>query len=219
MAGLMGLMASDLEIQDALRIERWDAGDWVPHPVVRLTTTMPIAVDRDGVRTAIRARWGFPVGPGRPIGNARDDKLQVSPMWRAMLGKNHALVAATGIYEMTRDEGTKSWWFRRADGAPIVMPALVGVRKFDGVEKTCVTIVTTEPNAFFAAYHNRQVCALGPEDVDAWMEADAEKAMTLLHAPANHEWEAVPVDGRIFKPGRIEREDLQEIGPPVRWTP
>ena len=45
MAGLIGLTAADIDIQDALGAARWEYDDkWVPHPVVRLTTTLPIAI-------------------------------------------------------------------------------------------------------------------------------------------------------------------------------
>ena len=43
-----------------------------------------------------------------------------------------------------------------------------------------------------------------------------DDAIRLLHAPANDAWEAVPVDGAIFKPGRREDEHLKPIAPPIR---
>jgi putative SOS response-associated peptidase YedK len=218
MAGLIGLTASDIEIQDALGARRWEYdGDWIPHPVVRLTTTLPIAVNREGGRTIVRARWGFNVGPGRPIGNARDDRLTSSRMWSAMLGKSPCLVAATGVYEMVREPEKTSYWFRRRNQEPIVMPGLCGERTVKGEKVVCAAIVTTDPNPFFKRFHNRQVCSLAPEEVDAWMsQGDPDSLIKLLHPPADGEWEAVPVDDRIFKPGRIELEDLVPVGEPVR---
>lgn len=220
MAGLIGLQAADLDIQDALRVAKWEYdGPWIPHPVVRLTTTLPVAVNRDGARVAVRARWGFPLGGGRPVGNARDDKLLVSPMWGSMLARTPCLVAATGIYEQAVLDGRKtSLWFRRRDGKPIVMPGLCGLRKSDeGEARMCCAIVTTQPNAFFGRFHDRQVCVLDPAEADAWMAAtEKQEAVGLLHAPAEHEWEAVPVDDRIFKPGRREAEDLVPIAEPLR---
>jgi putative SOS response-associated peptidase YedK len=219
-AGLIGLQAADIEVQDALQVAKWKyEGPWIPHPVVRLTTTLPIAVNEDGVRVAVRARWGFPVGAGRPVGNARDDRLLESPMWSAMLGKSPCLVAATGIYEQAQVDGRKtSLWFRRRDGKPIVMPGLWAPRRLDeGEARPCCAIVTTEPNRFFGAFHDRQVCTLTPAAADLWMAAtDKAKAMALLGPPAESEWEAVPVDDRIFKPGRREAEDLLPVGPPLR---
>ncbi|MGQ0535986.1 MAG: SOS response-associated peptidase, partial [Methanobacteriota archaeon] len=193
--------------------------EWIPHPVVRLSTTLPVAVPRPEGRTIVRARWGFPIGDGRPVGNARDDKLRESRTWSAMLGKTHCLVATTGVYEMIQKRGEKkSYWFRRTDRKPIVMPGLAGVRGVKGEERLCCAIVTTGPNRFFGAFHDRQVCSLSPKEADAWLAAtDPESATKLLHAAPDDEWEAVPVDGRIFRPGRIEMEDLIEIGPPLRW--
>lgn len=221
MAGLIGLTADDIVIQDALGAIRWAyEGEWIPHPVVRLTTTLPVAVNaKDGAREVVRARWGFNVGSGRPIGNARDDKLNVSRMWASMLGKSPCLVPTTGIYEMIKsDDSKQSYWFRRTDGEPIVMPGLSGMRNVHDTETLCAAIVTTEPNAFFKQYHNRQVCALTPKEADTWMmSTDIDELMGLLHAPEPDEWEAVPVDDRIFQRGRVEMEHLVETGKPERW--
>lgn len=221
MAGLIGLQAADIEIQDALRLAKWDyEGAWVPHPVVRLTTTLPVGVIKDGVRTGVRARWGFPVGPGRPIGNARDDKLTESPMWKSMLGRSHCLVVSTGIYEQAEVDGVKrSLWFRRVDGRPIIMPGLAGLRKFDGEDRLCCAIITTTPNPFFGQFHDRQVCSLDAQGVESWLEADRDTALGMLRAAAPADWEAVVVDDRIFKHGRREDDDLVPIEAPRRWDP
>ncbi len=221
MAGLIGLTADDIVIQDALGAIRWKyEGEWVPHPVVRLTTTLPVAVNGPEGRVVVRARWGFDVGAGRPIGNARDDKLRESRLWSGMLGKTPCLFASTGIYEQIKtDEGKRSYWFRRRDGRPIVMPGLSGERKAKDEKRLCGAIVTTEPNRFFKRYHDRQVCALSPQEADRWMgETDLDALMALLHPPRDDEWEAVPVEDAIFGKGRREMEHLVEVGPVERWT-
>jgi len=218
-AGLIGLTASDIDVQDATGAIRWAyEGEWVPHPVVRLTTTLPVAVTaEDGVREVRRARWGFPVGP-RPVGNARDDRLRDSPLWSRLLGEGHALFVTTGVYEMVGDSGGKrSYWFRRRDGRPIVMPGLVAPRDVQGEKRLCGAIVTTQPNRFFGRYHDRQVCSLEPDRLDDWMAADADEAMDLLGPAPDDAWEAVPIDDRIFGKGRREMEDLVPVGEPEAW--
>lgn len=220
MAGLIGLTSSDIELQDALRVARWEyEGQWIPHPVIRLTTTLPIAVNRDGQRVAIRARWGFNVGMGRPIGNARDDRLLESRLWWGLLKGGPCLFAATAIYEQIREPTKTSYWFRRRDQKPIVMPGLCGEQNVKGEKTLCAAIVTTTPNDFFRQYHDRQVCALSAKEFDRWMEPqEPTDRLKLLHASDSEEWEAVPVDDRIFSPGRREMEDLIPVGPPVRWA-
>jgi len=219
MAGLIGLTSSDIEVQDATGAVRWAyEGEWVPHPVVRLTTTLPAAITAaDGVREVRRVRWGLPVGP-RPVGNARDDKLVASPLWSKMLGTGHALFVSSGIYEMVQGpDGKRSYWFRRRDGRPIVMPGLVAPRRLDGEERLCGAIITTAPNRFFGRYHARQVCSLEPDRLDDWMGADAQTALDLLRPAPEDAWEAVPVDDRIFAKGRREMDDLVAVGEPERW--
>lgn len=221
MAGLIGLTAHDIEIQDALAAIRWKyEGEWIPHPAVRLTTTLPVAVNEDDERVITRARWGFDIGGGRPVGNARDDKLRESGLWSSMLGKTPCLFAATGIYEQIKSKtGKRSYWFRRRDQKPIVMPGLSGVRKTKGEARLCAAIVTTAPNRFFSQYHNRQVCCVTAGEADSWMsESDPETLVGLLHAPRDDEWEAVPVDDAIFGRGRREMEHLVQVGDVERWT-
>jgi putative SOS response-associated peptidase YedK len=217
-AGLIGLTSADIEIQDALRTKRWEYDDtWIPHPVVRLTTTLPIAINKPDGRAIVRARWGFDVGDGRPIGNARDDRLTESPMWRSMLGKTPAMFVTTGIYEQVKAPEKKSYWFRRVDQKPIVMPGLWSERGVKGEKRVCAAIITTKPNRLFGQFHDRQVCTLDPDEFDAWMsETDPAKSATMLHTASDQDWEAVPVDDRIFGSGRREMEDLVPIAQPIR---
>lgn len=219
MAGLIGLTASDIDIQDALQVKRWKYDDeWIPHPVVRLTTTLPIAVNRPEGRAIVRARWGFDVGAGRPIGNARDDRLMESTLWKSMLAKTPCLFVTTGVYEQIREPEKKSYWFRRVDQKPIVMPGLSSERGVKGEKRMCAAIVTTSPNRLFGQFHDRQVCTLSGNELDGWMkETDPERALKLLHPPKDDEWEAVPIDDAIFGHGRREMEHLRPVGGPVRW--
>jgi putative SOS response-associated peptidase YedK len=134
-----------------------------------------------------------------------------------MLGKTHALFVSTGVYEQIKEPKKTSYWFRRVDQKPIVMPGLWSERGVKGEKRLCAAIITTTPNKFFGQYHDRQVCALSPNEYGPWMEADdPQAAMKLLHAPGEDDWEGVPVDDRIFKHGRIETEDLIPIGKPER---
>jgi putative SOS response-associated peptidase YedK len=218
-AGLIGLQAADIDIQDALQVKRWKYDQtWIPHPVVRLTTTLPVAVNEPDGRAVVRARWGFDVGAGRPIGNARDDRLTESRLWSSMLGKSHCLIPSTGIYEQIKEPKKTSYWFRRVDQRLIVMPGLVGERGAKGEKRLCAAIITTEPNRFFKQFHDRMVCTLSGDELGAWMDAtDPAEAMKLLHAPRDDEWEAVPVDDRIFGHGIREITDLVPIAAPIRW--
>lgn len=98
------------------------------------------------------------------------------------------------------------------------MPGLCGVRRLHDEKRLCAAIITTKPNAFFAGYHDRQVCTLEDDELDAWMTASGpEEALRLLQPPDVDAWEVVPVDDRIFGRGRPELEDLVPIGEPERW--
>jgi putative SOS response-associated peptidase YedK len=219
-AGLIGISSTHMEIVDALQVGKWEfEGTWAPRPVVRLTNALPAAVRRGKGVAIVRARWGIPVGPTRVVGNARDDRLIESPMWARMLGRQPCLMVATDIFEQVREPAKQAYAFRRADGKPIVMPGLFDERAVKGEKRICCAIVTTEPNEFFARFHDRQVCSLDRDEAAAWMaETDPRRAAKLLHAPEDDEWEAVPVFDRVFARDRRDAEGLKTVGPPVRWA-
>jgi hypothetical protein len=79
MAGLIGLTADDMVIQDALFAKEWRFGmEWIPRTVCRLTTLPVGFLHEESDEIVVEAdRGGFPIGP-RTVGNARDDKLQIS---------------------------------------------------------------------------------------------------------------------------------------------
>jgi len=220
MAGLIGISSNEMEIRDALQVGKWEfEGAWTPRPVVRLTNALPVAVRRDAELVAIRARWGIPMGPTRVVGNARDDRILESPMWSRLLGKGRCLMVATDVFEMLREPTKQAYTFRRVDGKPTVMPGLWQEHNIKGEKRTCCAIVTTEPNEFFSKYHDRQVCSLGRDELWPWMtETDPQRAVKLLHAPEEDEWEAVPVFDRVFAHDRRDSEGLKTTGPPVRWA-
>ena len=81
----------------------------------------------------------------------------------------------------------------------------------------CYDITHFEVSDFFADFHNRQVCSLQDAELDAWLAADTPAAaLACLRGPHDDEWEAVPVDERIFAKGRRELQDLVPVGPPLR---
>ena len=218
MAGLIGVNAEQMELVDALQKGKWELEDWKPRPVVRLTNRIPVAMKGEEGVVIRGARWGFPVGPSRPVGNARDDRLLASPMWSKLLVSGRCLVAATGIFEMVKAPEKKYFWFRRADQKLLVMPGLFGVREADGEKRLCAAIVTTAPNRFFAQFHDRQVGSLEPEEAAAWLGGnDPAQAARLIHAPADDAWEAVPVSQRVFAHDRRDVEGVPVVGEPVRW--
>src|SRR5919106_1691998 len=113
---------------------------------------------------------------------ARSRLSTLRPIWRSMLAKTPCLFVSTGIYEQVKEPKKVSYWFRRVDRKPIVMPGLWSERGVKGEKRLCAAIVTTTPNEFFGQFHDRQVCTLAPDEYDAWMTTtDPAKAVKLLH--------------------------------------
>lgn len=217
-AGLIGVNAEKMELVEALQKGKWELEEWKPRPVVRLTNRIPIAFQDSGTVVIRHARWGFPVGPSRPVGNARDDRLLESPMWSKLLVSGRCLVPATGVFEMVKDPEKTYYWFRRADQKLLVMPGLFGVRDVEGEKRLCAAIITTAPNRFFAQFHDRQVATLDEKEAAQWLaEVDPKGAAKLIHAPKDDAWEAVPVSNRVFAHDRRDVEGVPVVGEPVRW--
>ena len=219
MAGLIGIDAAQMDIVDALQRGRWEfEGPWNGRPVVRLTNRVPAARMEAGEVVVRDMRWGFPVGPSRPVGNARDDRLLESPLWSGLLKTGRCLIPATSIFELIREPAKQPYAFRPLAGKVMVMPGLSGERAAKEGKKLCAAIVTTQPNEFFARFHDRQVCVLTPLEAKQWLSTeDPHDAVKLLHAPARDAWEAVPVFDRVFAHDRRDSEGVKDLGPPIRW--
>lgn len=163
----------DPELARLLQLQRYN---------VPPTSTLPFILAAEGGTHVKAARWGFPV-PGAPGGafNTRVEAARSSPLWRTLLGSHHALLPVKGFYEWRRAGSTRTPFFvHRADGAPMLLASLWGLREVDGEARTCASVVTCPANAAVAAVHDRMPVVLEAAEADAWLHPGDHGVEELL---------------------------------------
>jgi putative SOS response-associated peptidase YedK len=149
----------------------WSGGapNLEPRDSIRPTDPAPIVTGSPEGAELKQLRWGF-VQPGRPpIINFRSEGRRF-PTGRC-------LIPADGFYEFTGTKYPKTkWLFTRADGGDFFCFAgLVREDRF--------TLLTTEPCADVAPYHDRQVVILPRTQWADWL-GPAETLPSLRPLPA-----------------------------------
>jgi putative SOS response-associated peptidase YedK len=126
-----------------------------PRDSIRPTDPAPVVVGRPEGAELIQLRWGF-VQPGRPpVINFRSEGRRFSA--------GRCLIPADGFYEFTGSKYPKTkWLFTPADGSDLF--CIAGLMRDDRF-----TMLTTEPCADVAPYHNRQVVILPKAKWAAWL--------------------------------------------------
>lgn len=178
------------------------------------TQLMPVVVE-DGYRVAEMMRWGYEPrwlkekGGGRPLINARAEKLASAPTFREALLHRRAIVPATHFFEWAGTGRDKvPYVFRLKDGE---LFGLAGLWFDEGGERRFV-VITTEPNELTMPIHNRMPAILRRENENLWLDpdwAEPERLMALLPPYPTGEMEAYPVSGRVNSP-RNDSVDLLE---------
>jgi putative SOS response-associated peptidase YedK len=150
-----------VEIFGALNLPIWWEGgapNLEPRPSIRPTDPAVILLSMSDGPELKQLRWGFPRDKGGPLINFRSDGRRF-PTGRC-------LVPIDSFYEFTGDKAPKSKWrFTAADGDLLGVAGLVREDRF--------TLLTTEPGADIAPYHNRQIVILPREHWGAWLNPSA----------------------------------------------
>jgi putative SOS response-associated peptidase YedK len=169
-------------------------------PRYNIAPTDPVlAVRRTdaGARDLGRLRWGLVPGRwaerkgGRPLINARAEKLATQPAFAESFHERRCLIPADGFYEWLTDErGKRPVWLSRPDGELFafagIWAALPG-RGSEEVLHSCA-IVTCPPNALVRPIHDRMPVVLDPSAEARWLDPDGEPEELLsLLVPAPDE--------------------------------
>ena len=156
----------------------------------------PIVRNYEGTRELAMARWGMPTpafalkgrnsDPG--VTNVRNVK---SPHWRRWLGvESRCVVPFTSFSEneVLADGSRPPVWFAFNEERPLAFFAGIwthwtSVRKVKEGETTndIFAFLTTEPNKEVGAIHPKAmpVILTTPEEIETWMTAPTEQALTL----------------------------------------
>jgi len=145
------------------------------NPNVAPTELVPIFVAQpDGPAKAVIARFGIN-GVGRdgrprpPLLNVRTDGMRRG-QFRGHLKERRCVIPAQGFYEWRDEGGKQPYYFSRHDGAPLMLAGIWGEAEYRGDRRVAFAMLTDEPNALVAPYHDRMPLALADDKVAAWLD-------------------------------------------------
>jgi putative SOS response-associated peptidase YedK len=160
----------------------FDADDLADDPGghfnVAPTDEAAVVVQRGDRRAVVRYRWGLVPSWAEPRSasrafNARAETLATSGLFRDAYRRRRCLVPVDGFYEWLR-EGSRRLPMRihDPDDRPLALAGLWTERRDEatGEWQRTFTIVTTRPNGFMAAIHDRMPVVVPPESWAAWLD-------------------------------------------------
>jgi putative SOS response-associated peptidase YedK len=122
-------------------------------------------------------RWSWPAPNGKPVYNFRSEGRE--------FGSGRCLIVADGFYEFTAQTDPKvkrkhKWRFTLPH-EPIL--GIAGLWRTDEKVGEAFTMLTTEPGADIAPYHNRQIVVVHPDDFARWLDPNVSAQDVLKPLP------------------------------------
>jgi len=115
-------------------------------------------------------RWGFQRPWSNAIVNAREDKL--GSVWEEPFANRRCVIPASAYYEWSGQAGRKqTHCFSAADGG---MLWIAGIWEEHAEHGNCYNMVTTTPNSFASAYHDRMPALLTVLQIPAYMAGEMD---------------------------------------------
>jgi putative SOS response-associated peptidase YedK len=143
-----------------------------PNAMIRASAEAP------GEAELVVRRWSWPGPGGKPVYNFRSDGREFA--------SGRCLIVADGFYEFTRPEDPqkkrKDKWLFTLKGEPWFCVA--GLWRPTPEVGEAYTMLTTEPGADVAPYHNRQIVVLPPQDWARWLDPAVPAGEVLRALPA-----------------------------------
>ncbi len=135
-----------------------------PRDDIRITDRSPV-IRADGEGAALEVmKWSWPGPTGKPVFNFRSEGRRFA--------QGRCLILADGFYEFTGAKSPKAKWLFTVADSPLF--AIAGLIRDDAW-----TMLTCEPGADIAPYHDRQVVILRPSQWAGWL-SHAENEAELL---------------------------------------
>jgi putative SOS response-associated peptidase YedK len=153
--------------------------DLTPRDDIRIRDTAPVILrSQDGVELTERV-WAPRSANKKPVFNFRSEKRDFSKSARCLIPASH-------FFEFTAPADPKH---KRKDKWRFTLPntnwfCIAGLIRKDAIDgAACFTMLTTEPGADVAPYHDRQVVVLQREDWSGWLDLTRPEAELLRPLP------------------------------------
>lgn len=162
--------------------------------------------------------WSKDPQIGNRLINARAETLTEKPSFRNAFKRRRCLILADGFYEwQAREEHGKvsktPMYIRLKNGAPFAFAGLWEQwHSPDGSEILSCAIITTEPNEYMKAIHNRMPVILPRQSYAQWLETDTQDSsglQGLLTAYPSEQMVAFPVSRIVNDPATDSPECIR----------
>lgn len=208
-----------------------DASGAMPAPPrFNVAPTTPVIIVRVSPETGRRelrlARWGLvprwakSIEPGGATMNARAETVHQKPTFREAFKRRRCIVPVTGFFEWKRVGGVKTqkgqpYFVYRTDRRPLLLAGVweAWVNPESGEEIESVAILTTAPNAFMAALHDRMPVVLGDSEIAVWLDPEINDRDPLESLLATRAWPGVVMHAVTPAMGRVGFEGPQCVQP------
>jgi putative SOS response-associated peptidase YedK len=149
-----------------------------PLDSIRITDpTAIVRIGEDGAELVVR-RWSWPGANKKPVYNFRSEGRQFTA--------GRCLIAADGFYEFTapadpKQKRKQKWLFTKKGEKWFCIAGIW--RKTPDVGEA-FTMLTTEPGADVAPYHNRQIAVIDRSEWARWLDPAVPAGELLKPLPA-----------------------------------
>lgn len=153
----------------------WDgpASNLEPRPEIKMTEVAPIVRHANGKAQVSMTPWAWRGPTGKPVFNFVSEGRDFS-------SSDRVLIPADAFFEFTDPQpGQKRktrWKFTMVDN-PLFWVAGI-------VKNGCWTMLTTEPGADIAPYHDRQIVLLSADEGRDWLDLTRPQGEVLAPSPA-----------------------------------
>ncbi|MGE5480286.1 MAG: SOS response-associated peptidase [Chloroflexota bacterium] len=203
---------------DTEELEREEPGfeskiDITPRYNIAPTQTVAAALSESpgtivGVKWGLTPSWSKDEAPNPKLINARAETLFEKPSFRSAISKRRCLIFATGFYEWKTEPSLKRktpYYIRLREGNILTFGGIYETKRLSNGEFLCTAaIITTEPNEFMAALHNRMPLIIRKDERLEWLECSPERAKELLLPIGSDMMEGRPVDALVNNPANDE---------------
>ena len=209
------------EIQEAFDIQQVR---WEPEPIYNDAPTQDVAVvvQREEVNSLEKMRWGLipfwakETKIGSRMINARSETLGEKPSFKRPFKSQRCLVIADGFFEWAKtDQGKIPMFIRLKSQGPLGFAGLYDLWVSPQSEAiTSCTIVTTRPNDFMQAIHDRMPLILSKSQQATWLDVATpyiDEWLSSLAPYPSQEMEAYEVSRRVNSPQSNSVECIQPV--------
>ncbi len=172
------------------------------------------------LRWGLVPSWAKDAATVNPIINARSETVAQKPSFRTPFKKRRCLIIADGYYEWRKAKGIKQkipYFIKLKSSQPFAFAGLWDSwRSPGGYELLSAAILTTEPNDYLSAIHNRMPVILTPDESLIWLgNSPSEQSLHsgLLKAYPQDSMEAYEVSTYVNSPVNDGPQCIESVNP------